>query len=223
MNRAGSKISVAVLALITSVAFDASAYAAPIGGNAQVAQIDNFDTVPTGTYGDDTRPESLSNGWYATRDGVFIGKPRDSPTDPKPSAPQSVRLTYFTGAGTPHSPQMSHPGEIVKVVLTQPGQVCDLTLLLGQGGILDSTVGTYYARLQADAFAQSSAGIESYSGNSPKILSIDYSASAKFPNHHDVFWEKMKFVNIRPTTDFTALRIGSSTNTWVDDISFDCR
>lgn len=223
MFRVGSKISIAVLVLVTSVVFDASAYAVPVDNNVQMAQVDDFDTVPAGVYGDDTRPEPLSNGWYATKDGVVIGKPRDSATDPKPSAPQSVRLTYFTGAGTPHSPLTSHPGEIVKVVPTQPGQVCDLALLLGQGGIPGSTVGTYYARLQAEAFTQNSASIESYSENNSKILSIDYSALAKFKNPNDVFWEKMRFVNIRPTGSFTALRIGSSTNTWVDDISFDCR
>jgi hypothetical protein len=223
MFQVGSKISVAVLVLVTSVAFDASAYAAPVGNNAQVAQVDSFDTVLAGTYGDDTRSEPLSNGWYATRDGVVVGNPRDSATDPKPSAPHSVRLIYFTGAGTPHSPLISHPGEMVKVVPTQPGQVCDLTLLLGQGGIPGSTVGTYYARLQADAYAQNSADIESYSENNSKILSVDYSAFSKFKNPNDVFWERMKFVNIRPTASFTALRIASSTNTWVDDISFDCR
>lgn len=219
----GSKISVAVLVLVTSVVLDTSAYAVPVDNNVQVAQVDDFDTVPTGVYRYDTRPEPLSNGWYATRDGVVIGKPRDSATDLKPSAPHSVRLIYFTGAGTPQSPRVSHPGQIVKVVPTRPGQVCDLTLLVGQGGISDSTVGTYYASLQADAFTQNSAEIESYSESNPKVLSIEYSAFSKFKNPSDVFWEKMKFVNIRPTAAFTALRIGSSTNTWVDDISFDCR
>jgi hypothetical protein len=223
MIRVRSKIGVAVLVLVTSVAFDASANAAPVGNNVQLSHVDDFDTVPTGTYGDDTQPEPLSNGWYATKDGVFVGEPKDSPDDPKPSAPQSVRLTYFTGAGTPHSPMEAHPGEIVKVVPTEPGQVCDLTLLLGQGGISGSSVGAYYARLQAEAFTQNSADIESYSESNPKILSVDYSAFSKFENPRDVFWEKMRFVNIRPTASFTAVRIGSTTNTWVDDISFDCR
>jgi hypothetical protein len=84
-------------------------------------------------------------------------------------------------------------------------------------------VGAYYARLQAEAFTQNSADIESYSESNPKILSVDYSAFSKFENPRDVFWEKMRFVNIRPTASFTAVRIGSTTNTWVDDISFDCR
>jgi hypothetical protein len=223
MLRVGSKISVAVLVIVTSTALGVSAHAATVSNDVQVTHPDNFDTVPAGTYGDGIRPEALSNGWSATKDGVVIGKPRDSTTDPKPSAPQSVRLTYFTGAGTPHSPLVSHSGEIVKVVPTHPGEVCDLALLLGQGGTSHSTVGTYHARLQADVSPQISADIESYSENNPKIFSIDYSAFGKFPNPNDVFWEKMQFVNIRPTTAFTAVKIGSPTNTWVDDISFNCR
>jgi hypothetical protein len=222
MLRVGSKISVSVLVVVISTTLGVSAHAATVSNDVQVTHPDNFDAIPAGTYGVGVRPEALSNGWYATKDGVVIGKPRDSATDPKPSAPQSVRLTYFTGSGTPHSPLVPHSGEIVKVVPTNPGQVCDLTLLLGQGGISSSTVGTYHARLQADVFPQNSADIESYSENNPKILSIDYSAFAKFPNPRDVFWEKMQFVNIRPTTAFTAVKIGSPTNTWVDDINFIC-
>lgn len=214
MLRGTSVVAAAIVAAVVHLV-----YAVP----AEAVTADNFDTVPNGTYGAAARPEPLSNGWYAIEDGVVVGTPKETSTGPKPTAPHSVRLTYFTGSGTPQSPRVAHPGTIVKIVPTHPGQACDLAVLLGQGGLGEATVGTYYARLQVEAFAQASDGIEPFSTNNPKIFSLDYSAAGKFPNPRDIFWERLTFLNIKPAADFTALRIGSTTNTWIDDIEFTCR